>query len=301
MNILLYGYQRPHFSDQAIRNLLAWEKLDRLFITIDGLRRTANQDEQNWRLDTIRVVEKYAEIDSRIKPLIWSDNPGLTNHSIRTLRKCFEVSDSIIQLEDDNQISHSGLKFLEAIEFDGHEPGIRSAYNKSIHMGISDSVKYRSSIFPVQWGTSFNLAMFESFVDSWTEKKIDSKIVRSQISSIPHLSRITRIRLEKYWVDYFNKSIISPRHGDIVMQYATFKEGIKYKIPLIDEVNDLSSMDWRGMNQRDNTESIENHILKNAAHLTDGFICAKCELRNSRIEPKVSQQILKSIKVRTTI
>ena len=301
MNVLLYGYQRPNFSDQAIRNLLAWENLDRLFVTIDGLRKSASQDERNWRLDTIKIVEKYAEIDSRIEPLIWNDNPGLTDHSIRTLEKCFDHSNSIIQLEDDNQISKEGLNFLMAIEFDGHQPGIRSAYNKSLHLEISDSVKYRNSIFPIQWGTSFNLAMFESFVASWKEKKIDPLVVRSQISSIPDFSKLTRIRLEKYWVNYFNNSIMSPRHGDIVMQYTSFKEGINYKVPLIDGVNDLSSLDWRGMNQRSNTEAVESHMVKNADQLADGFICVKCEMRNSRIEPKISQQVLKSIRIRTAI
>jgi hypothetical protein len=89
----------------------------------------------------------------------------------------------------------------------------------------------------------------------------------------------------------------SPRHADIVVQYAAFKAGVFYDVPLEDYVEDIAQLDWRGMNQRHNPIKRQFHVPR-AYSLGSGVACSTCDLLGSRIQISFTKQFLKSMKIR---
>ncbi len=298
-NVLLYSYQRPNLTEESILRALSWSGLSKLFVTVDGLRKTAGADETNWRSETISIIEKYASLESRIVPMIWNRNIGLTNHSVRSLEFCFGDSERLIQIEDDNLVTEVGFSFLAKLEHKSSIPEIRSAFNKSVNHVVGQNVEYRHSLFPIQWGTSINSVIFSKYCENWYNKRIDESIVKYRIFDLPGIDYVTKKRLHRFWSNYFNSAILSPRHGDVVMQYTVFSEGIFFQVPLEDQVEDLGALDNRGMNSRNGSHIIQNHVNAKVWATDQAFICPRCEIRNARIEPKLTRYLSNTIKRRS--
>lgn len=298
-NVLLYAYQRPELTLQSCIAILNWAKLERLVITIDGLRIGASEQEARWRDETIQICRNLALSFAQVEVKVWKDNPGLTNHILRSLRYVFNSYGSVIAVEDDNLISEAGLDFLSDQISSASEPQIAAGFNKFLHQPVDLQISSRKTLFPIQWTTSLNKHMFAVIEQVWKDKFVDKQVVRNRISELKGINLVQRWRLNAYWTDYFTNSINSPRHTDIVVQYATFKAGIFYSVPTGDFVEDIAVADGRGMNFRHNPIQLQYHRLK-SYKVDSGLSCATCDLLGSRIEISIRHQVVKSLKLRLT-
>ena len=295
--VLLYAYQRPELTQQACLSILDWPELERLVITIDGLRLSADLEEKSWRDQTIQTCINLAMSDERIELKIWPDNPGLTNHIFRSLSYVFEFTDSLIAVEDDNLISVPGLRFLSSRITSSDYPQIAAGFNKCKHPPGSFPSDCRSTLFPIQWTTSLNKRMFAIIEEVWENLTVDKLVVSQRIKELDGLSLMQKWRLLSYWNGYFKNAMSSPRHTDIVVQYAAFKAGVFFEVPLEDHVEDLAPNDWRGMNERHNPVTQHFHQAKLYSTRV-GFACSICDLLGARIEPSILRQAYSSFLIR---
>ena len=290
--VLLYAYQRPELTAQVIKSTLTWNKLGKLLITIDGLSESANDSEKAWREATIDVCVRYSEMDARILLDVWPDNPGLTNHILRSLRQAFTMSEIVIAIEDDTLVSVQGFDFLSGAISNSSEPQIAAGYNKFFHTNLNSLSGFRNTLFPTQWSTAINRSMFRIVEEVWRESKVDWRIVAKRIFQLSGLSIEKKTRLFLYWYRYFKNSLNSHRHTDIVVQYAVFKSGAEYKVPWDDYVEDIAFQDWRGMNIRHNP-LIRNEHLGQFYEFNGALACKVCDVLGGRIEPSFGRYIQK--------
>lgn len=296
-HVLLYAYQRPELTKQVCLSLLDWPELERIVITIDGLRSSAGIDEREWRQQTIQISLDLAKLDNRIEVRVWDDNPGLTNHILRSISYVLECTDSLIAIEDDNLISVSGLRFLSSRITSNDYPQIAAGFNKSIHPGGSFTADSRKTLFPIQWTTAINQRMFAMVKEVWEDQMVDKSVVANRISELNGINLIQKWRLISYWSGYFKKAMSSPRHTDIVFQYAAFKAGVFFEVPLEDYVDDIAAFDWRGMNERHNPVIRNSHDAK-LYSVSVGLACSTCDLIGARIEPSISRQVRNALSTR---
>jgi len=296
-HVLLYAYQRAELTKQACLSVLKWPELEKILITIDGLRLGAGSDERKWRDQTIEACIELARIDSRVLVKVWDDNPGLTNHIVRSMALVLKFTDSLITIEDDNLISVSGLRFLSSRITSNDYPQIAAGFNKFLHSPASFPVGYRTTLFPIQWTTSLNQKMFNVIEEVWEARIVDRSVVSKRIKSLKGINLLQRWRLISYWYNYFTKAMRSPRHTDIVVQYAAFKAGVFYDVPLEDYVEDTARLDWRGMNKRHNPINSQFHT-PSLYSLGSGVACSTCDLLGSRIEISLTKQFFKTLKIR---
>jgi hypothetical protein len=290
--VLLYAYQRPELTEQVIKSTLTWNKLDKLLITVDGLRQSATDSEKIWREATIGICERYSLLDPRVALVVWPDNPGLTNHILRSLKHAFKMSNVVIAIEDDTLVSTQGFDFLANVVSDSTAPQIAAGYNKFFHTNVYSSSGFRNTLFPTQWSTSLNASMFRIVEEVWQERKVEWKIVARRIINLSGIGVEKKARLFMYWYRYFKNSLKSHRHTDIVVQYAVFKSGAEYKVPWGDYVEDIAFQDWRGMNIRHNP-LIRNEHVGEFYEFNGALACKVCDVLGGRIEPSFGRYIRK--------
>lgn len=290
--VLLYAYQRPELTEQVIKSTLTWNKLDKLLITIDGLRESAVESEKIWREATIGICERYSQLDPRVTLVVWLDNPGLTNHILRSLKHAFTMSKVVIAIEDDTLVSNQGFDFLANAVSASTAPQIAAGYNKFFHTNVDSSSGFRNTLFPTQWSTSLNASMFRIVEEVWQERRVEWKLVAKRITKLNGIGVEKKVRLFMYWYRYFKNSLKSHRHTDIVVQYAVFKSGAQYKVPWGDYVEDIAFKDWRGMNIRHNP-LIRNEHAGEFYEFNGALACKVCDVLGGRIEPSFGKYIRK--------
>jgi hypothetical protein len=290
--VLLYAYQRPELTEKVIKSTLTWNKLDKLLITVDGLRQSATESEKIWRESTIGICTRYSQLDPRVALLVWPDNPGLTNHILRSLKRAFTMSNVVIAIEDDTLVSTQGFDFLANAVSTSTAPQIAAGYNKFFHTNVDSSSGFRNTLFPTQWSTSLNASMFRIVEEVWQERKVEWKLVAKRIFELNGIGVEKKARLFMYWYRYFKNSLKSHRHTDIVVQYAVFKSGAEYKVPWGDYVEDIAFQDWRGMNIRHNP-LIRNEHVGEFYEFNGALACKICDVLGGRIEPSFSRYIQK--------
>jgi hypothetical protein len=274
ITVILYSYRRPEMTKKAIQDITEWPRLGRLYVSIDGERSNCSDEERFWRKQVIDVAEVAAEKNSKIHPVIWNDNLGLTDHSLRIMRKALGQARSFIAVEEDNSIQNPGLDFLADGLATSSGPFISTAYTSSPHH--SSNISYRSTFFPEQWTTALNSEVFEAFEKVWRDKVIKRDVVMANFSSVFRTNPLyARIVAEK-WLRIFSKSAVVPSHGDALMTYAALSLNTPYSVPMNSFVADLGSSDQRGMNPRGSVKILPQHspiILK----IGDQNFCKTCE------------------------
>ena len=275
--VLLYSYRRPKLTQEAIFRLLEWNNLDKLYVSIDGLKDDASLEESNWRSETIQIAEKAKEFSNKIQLLIWDSNLGLTHHGNRALKQIFTFHSKVISLEEDNLISEEGLEFLNNIPVNCGSPHIKSSFSKFRH--IDEPIEQKFTIFPEQWGISFNLEMYQRYMEVQVKGTVDVSSVYKQISRVLGKKKIAR-RVCDHWAGIFLESIDSPNFGDGLMQYAALSSGVFYEVPWQSFTADLGHLDDRGIHSRTKPKKNLHHVSEKI--VIDNFtFCLTCEKLNS--------------------
>jgi hypothetical protein len=279
-SVILYSYRRPQQTADAIERLLNWENLGKLYISIDGLRYSASGEESIWRQETIRIAERAAEKDSNVIPVVWDKNDGLTAHSIRIMNKVFEHHKSTFSLEEDNLIEKGGLEFLRRALGDTCKPVIATAFSTQLHFNNERDI--RETYFPEQWATSLTYHVYEEFLQVWNDKKIERKVISDQFRRIYPLDFLKREIVAERWFRIFKSAIHDVSHGDAVMSYTAIKMGVPYKAPLKSFVQDLGSVDNRGLHPRNGGVEFDEHEFEPVSKKSLLF-CKVCENNTNQV------------------
>lgn len=277
-SIVLFSYRRPELTSAAVSRILTWPALEKLIISIDGLRGGASRDEANWRNSTIRVSENLASRDSRIAVKVWEVNEGLTRHSLRAYPLGLDHSNSVIGLEEDLDVSHMGLDFLSASVDSKGLPAIASSYSRFNHPTAVTG--QRETSFPEQWGASFNAQFFEEFARVCCDKKIDQKRVADAfVDSFPERLLFQKIG-SRFWVGLFVEALKNPSRPDALMAYAAISLGIRYKVPWNSLTSDVSHLDYRGMHKSVSSKAVDH--LVSISDMQPG-LCLECDYSNAKL------------------
>lgn len=279
-SVILYSYRRPQQTAEAIERLLDWDNLGNLYISIDGIRVSAPSEEVVWRQETIRVAERAAEMNSSVIPIIWEQNNGLTAHGIRIMTKVFQVDNAVFSLEEDNLIRNHGLEFLRTSLGDAQKPAIATAFSTQLHNDCTR--KFRETYFPEQWATSLTHHLFEEFLKTWHDKRIERRVISSHFRRIYPRDVIKREIVTERWFRIFTLAVNDLSWGDAVMSYAALKLGIPYRAPLQSFVQDLGSLDNRGLHPRAGGINFNQHKFKSISSESSHF-CKTCENNTNQV------------------
>lgn len=276
-DVILYSYRRPEMTQAAIERIVKWNPGVRVHVSIDGLRPSADKQEKQWRSDTINCAEKMANFSPNIIPYVWQVNNGLTDHAIRIFDKVFQNTKAVISVEEDNLVSDEGFAFLANSTASQRAPGIATAYTLQGH--YETSIKSCYTLFPAQWGTALNIAIYEKFREVWFSKRIDRSVTAEMLSAHFKGNEVYKKIVIEKWHRMFMASVNDMSYGDALMTYSAFALGTPYQVPLNSFVRDLGSQDERGMHTRLDSKSIAKHEFEEFSK-EDHKFCFKCE-RNS--------------------
>jgi hypothetical protein len=279
-HVVLYSYRRPEQTDEAIRRILTWNPNIKLFVSIDGLRTSANTEEGEWRAQTILLAEAWAESFSNVEVVVWNENEGLTRHCIRIFSRVFSQTNSLISLEEDNLVSTQGFEFLSGAFASSQHFGMATGYTSWNHSFTDAQSRY--SYFPEQWAVSLTQGVFEEFLKSWNDKKIDKKLIQGTVRELfPRKPLFQNLVVEK-WYRIFTASVQDPSYGDALFSYTAIKVGVPFKVPLINLVTDLGPNDSRGMHPRGLPETRNLHSFRRFT-LNERDFCETCEKASTNI------------------
>jgi hypothetical protein len=291
-SVILYSYRRPEMTKKAIERITGWPRLGKLYVSIDGVRENSSEEERLWRREVVKVSEKAAELNSKVIPVVWEINQGLTNHAIRIMQKVVQEVEFLIAVEEDNLILSPGFDFLADGLYLSNGPFISTAYSSSHHN--SPDTTSRSTFFPEQWTTALNQQIFEAFERVWKDKKIDSKVVLRNFSPIFKSNPLYLKIVSEKWLSIFRNSVSVPNHGDALMTYAALTLDTAYIVPMNSLVSDLGSSDDRGMNPRISPDIYNKHspsILK----FDNRSFCSICEFTTNRVKGMGITQAVKAV------
>jgi len=298
----MFSYMRPHLTQTTALELLKWDKISHLTIAVDGIRSNASPEEAAWRLETIKIIDELAIDDSRIRTLIYSTNLGLTNHSVRVQEHLFESTNEIILLEEDNGISSAGLDFLSDQVKSTGAPAVFTSYSSGIHGNSSLPNKMRKTLFGQLWGNALNASASEALKKVWMDKVVNEKMVELTISNWLQPKNFSERdmvkRITRYWKWYFHVGLNKPNHTDVALIYALWASGGVIGAPWASLSEDLSHLDYRGMNQRSRPRDLSQHEA-DLIHRENLNLCKFCEFNDSRVSRGVVKSRLYGAKYKT--
>ncbi len=280
VNVALFSYRRPEQTSKAIARICNWTSLNKVYVSIDGLRFDASSDEKSWRNETISVAENAAHLDSRVVPVVWDVNNGLTNHAIRIMRLLFESDYRLISLEEDNYIENEGLDFLARYSDSPGKASIVTAFSSQSHTDKDRS--HRFTYFAEQWATSLTHEVFESFLQVWNDKYISRRIIQEHFQQIYPLNRVKRELVVERWFRIYNLSANNLSYGDALMAYSALRLNTPYIAPINSFVRDIGFEDSRGMHPRANGKLETAHNFKPPSQKNLN-ICIRCENNTNQL------------------
>ena len=274
VNAVLFSYRRPEQTARAIERISHWNGLNKLYVSIDGLRANASKEEESWRNSTISAAENFANLDSRVIPVVWDVNKGLTFHAVRIMAKVFESDRRLISLEEDNYIENDGLDFLARHTENQELPSIATAFSSTLHS--TTNLNFRHTYFPEQWATSLTLEVFESFLKVWKDKFISRDIIQKQFKQIYPINKIKQELVTERWFRIYCAAVGDNSYGDALMSYAALRLGIPYVAPINSYVKDIGHEDPRGLHPRAGEIQSGSHTFKPAGRELP-HVCIRCE------------------------
>lgn len=292
MHVALTSYMRPELTSACLENLLKICGVSGIHVFIDGPRHSAGMDELMWRKKTIEVCTQFATENSKIFLKVWDRNIGLEENSKRCFTPLFEKYKWLAVTEEDVMLTQDSINFLKS-QAAISKPGLVTSYSLASHK--STDLISRTTLFPQLWGAAYSSEIFEGSLRVRSVNKIDEKVVQESINRFFSKPSHFRNRLKSHWLWYFNYALRTHRHPDVLLQYASWEQGVFGTAPLIPLSRDISYRDWRGMNIRHNSGATAMH-KSNLTKLGPANFCLNCEFESSRIEVNSMKHYWKFIK-----
>lgn len=282
---------RPEMTKNAITEITSWNNLNSLTVVIDGLRPTANNSEEEWRRETIRVVDNSPV--SKLELIVYDTNIGITDHVNRVQRRILPEHPRAIWVEEDFQLNFAEYaKFTKDLDIPD-KPFLSCANGQADHEEIDLPLR---TLFPPYWGQVVNMELTEEIEKIRRDKEIDLKVAHEMLSifqnSFTHPKNYLINKQITYWNNYFHWAVDNPNRWDALATYVLWKHGSPTLVSPRNLVNDLAIMDTRGMNKRHEQQVVIQHKPR-LESLKNVTICILCEKRKSR-SPFSAQELIKN-------
>lgn len=290
---------RPEMTKNAITEISAWNDLDSLTVVIDGLRPSANNSEEEWRRETIRVVETSPV--SKLELIVYDTNIGITDHANRVQRRLLPRHPRAIWVEEDFQLNFADYaNFVEGLDIP-NQPFLSCANGQANHEEIDLPLR---TLFPPYWGQVLNMELTEEVERIRKDKKIDPKVAQETLGIFKNSFTLPKNYLIKkqvtYWNNYFKWAVYNPNRWDALATYVLWKHGNPTIVSPRNLVNDLASTDMRGMNKRHEQQVVIQHKTR-VENLRSTTICISCEKRKSRSAYSAQELIQNNFQYRRRI
>jgi hypothetical protein len=301
-NVFLTSYMRPEMTESSIKTVLNWNSLDNLVVVIDGLRKDAAESEKEWRKETIRITEKYANSNAKLDLWVYDSNIGITEHTMRIQGRALESGSSGIWLEEDISLElEKYSKIVESLAVEkSSDPILLSAYSHFNH-NYSGERTTKGNLFLPVWGMVFNENFYNLISQVWYDKKFDEQIVIDAIDQVfPDSSfgdRLYKSKVVRFWTEYSRWGFVNSNRWDALANYALWTKS-KYSSATFERLaHDLSFRDSRGMNQRIEPAPVQTHEF-HGTQIGDQIFCVRCENWGSRIDRRLAKRMAAGIRYR---
>lgn len=272
--ILVTAFCRPELTIQALESLIYLRPNSNIIVSQDGRIPGYYEAEH---ADTRNRLLKFSKQHSQVQLNLRDINQGLTQHLFDIFEMLFQNFSSIIFLEEDMRICQIGLSFLEATE---NDLGIshRTAFSSTGHPGGVNSMAFRLSYFPEQWGISINYDAFQAFSKEFRMKRVDRSVVRRVISQVK-FGKLKSEFLTDFWTQLLRDEIESPHGWDALLQWTLWQNEVPSKILLENHVTDLGG-DVGAITSRRKIESLQINSKFSHTDL-NGVLCEFCEQQDA--------------------
>jgi hypothetical protein len=296
--VVIPTYQRSEKLEARVEEILRWNRLKHLVLSIDPARKSSNADELHRTQLVSKTARKLASKDSRIQLLEWRDNQGINVHYARMFEE-FKDESSIIIVEEDVSVNAMALDFLaDNSRKDGSLAA--SAFVASRHSSLKPNASFQT-LFPMQWGISVSAEVMEHYIfilkTGSFSKKLIKKVFKSQLGDV--LSVWELEKLTQWW---FNHFFFCRNHGnwaDALIQYSVYANLGFYRAPASplaqDDVTDfdpLSLTPRTAMNHQVECKAFDYHVLG------DQFYCVSCQIQHSHLHEIGAFKLLASTRYR---
>ena len=298
-SVLLTSYMRPNLTLRTIRRTLNWSGLKKLIVVIDGLRPGASEIEKKWRQMTIEVINDY-EDSRKLELWCYDENIGMTEHYLRLQKRVMSEDPSTIWIEEDIDLDFEMFANLNSSEIYCDGPILISGYSHFNHTNFAEK-NLKGNLFLPIWGLKMNEEFHELICRTWRDKKFDEKYVESVISDVfPRDTVNQRIYAKSvlsYWILYSKWGLVSSKRWDSLANYALWTVG-RFSLSSLNRLaQDVSYLDFRGMNQRERPMHVSNHF-STFKYVGGVPFCIECEYQGSRKSPSITRRIMDSLKYR---
>lgn len=298
-SVLLTSYMRPELTKRAIENTLKWVGLKKLVVVIDGLRSGANQQEIEWRNQTILVAENLLD-SSKVELWVYDNNVGITEHNLRIQERALASLSNFIWIEEDIDLDFQQFADISVESMSKNEPVLLSGYSQFDHPNRRRN-GFKGNLFLPLWGLIINETFHELISKTWRDKRFKETFVERAIAQVlPGKTILQRVHLNSvinYWKAYSKWGLDSSRRWDSLANYSLWSMD-RYSFSCNNRIaQDSSYLDFRGMNQRIEPLPAESHSLE---YKRIGFLdfCIECEIRGSRISPNLLRRFKEATKHR---
>ena len=272
--ILVTAFCRPELTIQALTSLIALRPKSEIIVSQDGkIPGFYEIAHVNTRNALLQFAKKHPQIRLNLRDV----NQGLTQHLFDVFESLFQSHSCVIFLEEDMRICETGVTFLEASEQD---LGIshRTAFSTTGHPQGLNSVGYRLSYFPEQWGISINYNTFQAFKEEYRKKQIDRSSVRRVIKQVK-FGKVKGEFLTDFWTDLLRKEINSPHGWDAMLQWTLWKNLAPSRVSFENHVIDLGGQAG-AITTRENVESALSYSKLKHSESSEVF-CLNCEQQDA--------------------
>lgn len=295
--VILTSYMRPEMTRKSIEHVSTWSGLRKLVVVIDGLRPNANSQETAWRKETIRVVESFSHL-SNLELWVYSQNVGITEHTIRLQTRSLELAKFPILLEEDIELNLDEFNHVDTTNKTGFGvPVLRSGYSHYNHPSYNGNV-FKGNLFLPLWGLTYNAELVLLVEKTWKDKKFNPSLVENRIRSVFRGRSVSTIlfrkKVERFWIEYMSWAFSNRNRWDALANYSLWTQNSFSSSTINRLANDISYIDNRGMNQRTQPRTALSHNLQGVV-VDDTLLCESCEVLGSRILRSAYARVANSI------
>jgi hypothetical protein len=282
--VVIPTYQRSEKLEARVGEILHWNRLKSIVLSIDPVRKSSNADELRRTRLVSEKARKLASKDDRIHARIFEE---------------FKYESSIIILEEDVSVDVMALDFL----MDNSRKGgslAASAFAAKKHSPLTPNTSFQT-LFPLQWGISVTAEVMEHYLfvlkTGSFSKKLIKKVFKSQLGDV--LSHWELEKLTQWW---FNHFFFCRKHGDwadALIQYSVYANLSFYRAPASPLVqDDVADFDTLSLTPR---TAINNQVECKAFNyqgLGDQFHCVSCQIQHSHLHEISALKLLASTRYR---
>lgn len=297
--VAIPAYQRANLLFNRVEEILRWDSLSRLIISVDGLRNKADASEFALREKVISTAELLAKRNRLVDIIVWDQNPGVNWHNFRLFSKIIDSLDVIIVIEDDVSVSNTALNFLKD-NCGSKEAKAAVAHSSRSHDYLPET-QYRNSIFPAQWGQAITKEVVGNYIDTMKSFKIEHRLVRKALfaSLGANMPRRKIESLAWWWSNHFSFCLRHGNWADAIVQYSVMKSEGVYRVPARSLIkDDVAPFDFRALTPRFpyKNEALCQYSMSSIDK--QSFYCYSCELQHSNLESVTVRNLIGGTKHR---